>query len=64
MPVEYSLCELLVCESSVPKTKRQAVRGLRCPTITFPPGTSRFSSDLKDVEKTDKEMWVSNAALL
>lgn len=38
----YSLCELLVGESSVPKTKRQAVRGLCCPTIPFPPRTSRL----------------------
>lgn len=28
VPLAYSLCELLVCEGSVPKTKRQAVRGL------------------------------------
>lgn len=38
----YSLCELLVGESSVPKTKRQAVRGLCCPMIPFPPETSRL----------------------
>lgn len=42
VPLAYSLGELLMCESSVPKPERQAVRGLQSATITFPTGASRL----------------------